>query len=82
MIGLDSETIEPTTQRTYQNLAEEIFGTVENPTSGNFYYIPDGQIEQTINDTIYNSFVSSDETKLKNVVIKDYFPQTIIDNFT
>lgn len=81
MIGLDGEAVEPTTQRTYQDLAEEIFGTVENPTAGNFYYIPDGQIEQTINDTIYNSFVSSDETKLKNVVIKDYFPQTIIDNF-
>lgn len=81
MIGLDSETVEPTTQRTYQDLAEEIFGTVENPTAGNFYYIPDEQIEQTIKETIYDTLVPSTETKLENVVIKDYFPQEIIDNF-
>lgn len=81
MIGLDSETVEPSTQRTYQDLAEEIFGTTEQPTVGNFYYIPDEQIEQTIREAIYSSLIPAEETKLRNVVIKDYFPQEIIDNF-
>lgn len=81
MIGLNGEEIEPSTQKTYKALSEEIFGTSENPTVGDFYYIPDDQIEETIKDKIYDSLVPSEETKLKNVVIKDYFPQEIIDNF-
>lgn len=81
MIGLNGTAIEPSTQRTYQSLAEEIFGTNENPTVGQFFYIPDSEIESTIKDVIYDTLVPSTETKLRNVVIKDYFPQEIVDNF-
>lgn len=81
MIGLNGEDIEPTTQRTYQSLAEEIFGTPEQPTVGTFYYIQDQEIEETLNNTIVDILVPTQDTKLQNVVIKDYFPQTIIDNF-
>ena len=35
MIGLNGEEIEPLTNRTYQDLAEEIFGTPDKPTVGN-----------------------------------------------
>lgn len=81
MIGLNGEEPEPTTQRTYQDLAEEIFGTPDKPTVGSFYYIQDKEIEETLNNTIVDILVPTHDTKLNNVVIKDYFPQTIIDNF-
>lgn len=81
MIGLDGEATEPLTQRTYQDLAEEIFGTPEQPTVENFFYIQDAEIEKTITETIYGLIVPPQDTKLRNVVIKDYFPQEIIDNF-
>ncbi len=81
MIGLNGEETEPTTQRTYQDLAEEIFGTPEQPTVGNFYYIQDQEIEETLNNTIVDILVPTPDTKLNNIIIKDYFPQTIIDNF-
>ena len=65
--------------KTYGQIIEEIFGTTENPTAGQFYYITDDQIETTIND-IYATLVPTDAT-LKDIVIVDYFPQEIIDNF-
>lgn len=81
MIGLNGEETEPLTNKTYQALAEEIFGTQDNPTVGKFYYVQDKEIYKTLNETIANSLVAAPATKLNNVVIKDYFPQTIIDNF-
>lgn len=73
--------IEPLTNRTYQDLAEEIFGTPDKPTVGKFYYVQDKEIDKTLNETIVNILVPTPVTKLNNVIIKDYFPQTIIDNF-
>lgn len=81
MIGLNGEEIEPLTNRTYQDLAEEIFGTPDKPTVGKFYYVQDKEIDKTLNETIVNILVPTPVTKLNNVIIKDYFPQTIIDNF-
>lgn len=81
MINLDSETIEPTTNKTYRELSEEIFGTVQNPTTDVYYYITDEDIENTIVNDIYDDLVIRTDNTLKNIVIKDYFPQEIIDNF-
>lgn len=81
MINLDSETIEPTTGKTYRQLSEEVFGTVENPTTDTYYYITDEEIEKTIVEDIYNDLVEKIDNTLKNIVIIDYFPQEIIDNF-
>lgn len=81
MINLDSESIEPTTGRTYKDLSEEVFGTVENPTTSQYYYITDSEIEDTIVNKIYNDLVKRIDNTLKNITIKDYFPQEIIDNF-
>lgn len=66
--------------KTYGEIVEEIFGTQDNPTVGNFYYVTDNQAETTITNDIYNSLVSEDKT-LRNIKIVDYFPAEIINNF-
>ena len=81
MINLPADTVEPTTQRTYRELAEEIFGTAENPTTDVFYYVSDSQIEDTIVNDIYNNLRVVTDNTLRNITITDYFPQEIIDNF-
>lgn len=83
MIGLDGERLETQSNKTYKTLAEEVFGIVDNPTISGYYYIPDdkNEIETTIVERIYNGIVSISDNSLKNITIKDYFPQEIIDNF-
>lgn len=83
MIGLDSEKVETQTNKTYQALAEEVFGTTSNPTISSYYYINDTaeEIESTIADKIYSNIIVETDNTLKNIKIKDYFPQEIIDNF-
>ena len=81
MINLDGETTEPTTGKTYRELAEEVFGTVESPTTSKYFYVSDESIEDTIVNDIFDSLVVHVDNTLKNIVIKDYFPQEIIDNF-
>lgn len=66
---------------TYRELAEEIFGTASNPTVGDFYYIDYDNLDTTVNTDIYGDITEIKDNSLKNIVIKDYFPQEIIDNF-
>ena len=66
---------------TYREVAEEIFGTVESPTTSKYFYVPDSEVEDTIVNDIFDSLVVRVDNTLKNIVIKDYFPQEIIDNF-
>lgn len=66
--------------KTYGDIIEEVFGTEENPTAGKFYYIQDNEIEQTITNDIYNDLLPIEQV-LTDIVITDYFPQEIIDNF-
>lgn len=72
---------EPSTGITYKALAEEIFGTTEEPTAGKFYYIPDTEIEQTISQTILSDITNTKDNTLTGLDIYDYFPQEILDNF-
>lgn len=65
---------------TYNQYIESLFGTIENPTVGSFYYITDDKIEKTITDDIYNSLVPTNNS-FKDITIVDYFPKEIIDNF-
>lgn len=67
-------------RRTYNEIIEEIFGTIENPTIGKFYYIPDDQIENTIKTNIYNDLVPKPKT-FKDIKVVDYFSKEIVDNF-
>ena len=82
LTGISNEDFDTTNEdeKTYGQIIEEIFGTEESPTVGNFYYVTDDQVEQTITQDIYNSLVPISQS-YKDIVIKDYFPQEIIDNF-
>lgn len=83
MIGLDGETVETQTNKTYQALAEEVFGTTSAPTISSYYYINDtaDEIESTIVNKIYSNIIVEKDNTLKDIQVKDYFPQEIIDNF-
>ena len=66
---------------TYRELAEEIFGTTSAPTAGNFYYIDYTNLSKTVNTDIFNKITYSKDNTLKNIVVKDYFPREILENF-
>ena len=76
-----TDAIETQTGKTYKVLAEEVFGTPENPTVGKFYYITDDEIEETVSETILQQLVAPEDDVLSDIDIYDYFPQEIIDNF-
>lgn len=65
---------------TYGQVIQEVFGTQENPTKGKFYKISDNEIEQTITNKIFNDLMPI-ENSLKDIVVVDYFPQYMVDNF-
>ncbi len=76
-----SNTIEPTVNKTYVELAEEVFGTETEPTAGKYYFISDSNIKTIVENNVFNDVEISKSTTLTNIVIKDYFPKKIIDNF-
>ena len=80
MTGIDNK-LETSTNKTYQELAQEVFGTPENPTYGSFHYISDDQIEDVITNNIYNELFVTVDNSVKNIVVTDTFPQEIVDNF-
>jgi len=81
MIGLDGEKVETQSKKTYKALAEEVFGTIDSPSISSYYYIPDDEIETTIMEKVYKDLVTVVDNSLNDIIIKDYFPQEIIDNF-
>lgn len=69
---------------TYGKLAEEIFGTPENPivpTVGKFFHIDYENLYDTMNESIYEDIANQKDTFIKDLVIKDYFPKEIVENF-
>lgn len=79
--GINDESYVPATvNKNFGQIIKEIFGTPENPTVGDFYYVTDAEIEKTIKTDIYNSLVPI-EKSLKNITVVDYFPEEIIKNF-
>lgn len=81
LTGIDDENYVPVgITKTFSEIINEVFGTEENPTTGKFYYVTDNEVEKTITNDIYNSLLPISQS-YKNIVIKDYFPQEIIDNF-
>ena len=82
LTGINNES-DPTPtnpDKTYGQVIGEIFGTEETPTVGDFYYVTDAEVEQTITQDIYNSLLPVSQS-YTDIVIKDYFPQEIINNF-
>lgn len=65
---------------TYKAVAEKIFGTSAKPTAGDVFYVSDEEVEDTITNKIYASLIRQ-SYELDNIVIKDYFPKNIIENF-
>lgn len=68
---------------TYLEKSQKIFGTETNPTAGSVYYVEDAKVTDTVTNTIYNELIqkTSTATVIKDIVIKDYFPDYIINNF-
>jgi len=66
--------------KSFSDIIFEIFGTIDNPTAGEFLYISDEEIQETVINNIYNSLLPTAKT-LKDITIIDYFPQEIINNF-
>ncbi len=76
-----STAIDTTVGTSYVELAEKVFGTEQVPTAGKYYFITDSSIKDIVENSVFNDIEIVKETLLTNIVIKDYFPQEIIDNF-
>lgn len=81
MIGLDGEQVETQSKKTYKALAEEVFGTIDAPTISSYYYISDAEIETTIVEKIYSDIFTTIHYTLKDIIVKDYLTQEMVDNF-
>lgn len=83
LTGIDNEeayVIQGEQSYTYGQIIKEVFGTEEQPTKGKFYKISDNEIEETITNKIYKDLMPS-ENALENIIVVDYFPQYMVDNF-
>lgn len=80
LTGIEDGDVSLTTDYTYDQYIESLFGTFENPTVGQFYYVTDSQVESTITNDIYNSLLPTNNS-FKDITIVDYFPEEIINNF-
>ena len=67
--------------KTYQQLAEEIFGTQTNPTYGKFYYVTDKDVTNTIANTTYADIKEAFNNEITDIAMVDYFPDDIIANY-
>lgn len=67
--------------KTYEQLAEEIFGTQSNPNYGKFYYVTDENATKTITENVYSDVVIIKKNEIKNITVIDYFPDDIIANY-
>lgn len=76
-IAISTEDPKPT----YRQVSQKIFGTSTAPTAGPVYYVTDDKIGSTVADDIYADLMPDESYILTDIVIKDYFPQNIIDNF-
>lgn len=72
---------EDATFKTYKDVANYVFGTALAPTAGPVYYITDNQVIDTVTNDIYDDLVPEETYELTDIVIKDYFPKNIIENF-
>lgn len=81
LTGINNEDYVPAgVTKTFGQIISEIFGTEENPVAGKFYYITDDKIQSTLTEEIYKTLIPTQEF-IKDIVVTDYFPKEIIDNF-
>lgn len=67
--------------KTYLDLAEEIFGTQEDPNYGKFYYVTDEDVTNTITNDVYSDVIIIKKNEIKNITVVDYFPANILENY-
>lgn len=67
--------------KTYLNLAEEIFGTQETPNYGKFYYVTDENVTNTITENVYSDVIIIKKNEIRNITVVDYFPANILENY-
>lgn len=75
-IAVSQETPKPT----YKQVAQRLFGTTVAPTAGKVYYVTDEEVDNTVSNQIYEDLMPPNYD-IDNIVIKDYFPKNIIENF-
>ena len=75
-IAVSQETPKPT----YKQVAQRLFGTTVAPTAGKVYYVTDEEVDDTVSNQIYEDLMPPNYD-IDNIVIKDYFPKNIIENF-
>ena len=60
---------------------EKVFGTQDIPTAGKFYNVNTMNVTQVIQNDITKDVQDVLNEPISNVVVKDYFPKDIMDNF-
>lgn len=82
LTGIENEDYVPANDvtKTFGEIILEIFGTSAQPTAGQFYYITDDKIQETITNDIYKSLLP-EQKSIKDITIIDYFPEEIVKNF-
>ena len=61
--------------------ADELYGTLDNSTYGKMYSLNNDSIEKIVTEYIYDDIMQTIQPTMNEVVIKDFFPNEIIDNF-
>ena len=61
--------------------ANELYGTLENPTYGKMYSLNNDTLEDIVTNYIYQDIMEEVRPSIKNAKIKDYFSKEILDNF-
>lgn len=59
----------------------ELYGSLDNPTYGKMYNLNNDNLEKIVTDYIYADIMQEVRVTLKSVVIKDYFPDNILNYF-
>jgi len=65
-----------------QEIVSRIFGTQSQPTVGKFYNVATIDAGNIIENDIFNDVLEKIQKPIKNIVIEDFFPTDILDNFT
>lgn len=61
--------------------ADDLYGTLSKPTYGKMYSLNNDSLEKIVTEYIYSDVMQLIQQDIKDVVIKDYFPKEIVDNF-
>lgn len=59
----------------------QLYGSMSNPTYGKMYSLKEENFEKIVTENIYEDIMEQIQTGIDNVVIQDYFPTDITENF-